>query len=311
MKQSLILFGFLALGAAVLPAQQAQSSALTPEQKDKVDAAVPKKAAAKPKKVRRLLVTNLCMRDGKVCEHSHASSVVGNYAIEQWGKKLGAWETVVSDDISLLKPENIKQFDAICFNSTFGVLTEDPVIRQSLLDFVKNGGGLLGIHGAAATFCQYPKYDQFPAFGEMLGGYENGGHPWRANETITIKIDDPKNPINKAFKGKEFEVQDEVFQFQDFYSREKLHVLASIDTAKTDMNPKRHFVKARAEDKDFAMSWIRDYGKGRVFYTSFGHNPDIFWNQALVDHFVAAIQYVMGDLKADATPSAKLVAGKK
>lgn len=310
MKRSLIVVASLALGAAALSAQQTPSAGLTPEQKEKVDAAIPKKAPARPKKVRRLLITNLCMRDGKVCEHSHPSSVVGNYAIEQWGKKLGAWETVVSDDVSMLKPENLKKFDAICFYNTFGVLTENPALRQSLLDFVKNGGGLLGIHGAAATFVQYPRYDQFPAFGEMLGGYENGGHPWKANETITIKIDDPKSPINRAFKGKGFEVQDEVFQFQDFYSREKLHVLASIDTAKTDMNPKRRFVKARAADKDFAMSWIRDYGKGRVFYTSFGHNPEIFWNQPLVDHFVAAIQYALGDLKADATPSAKLAAGK-
>lgn len=299
------------MGLAALSAQQTPPPQLTPEQKEKVDAVIPAKAPARPKKPRKLLITNLCVRDGKVARQTHQSVPVGNYAFEQMGKKTGAWETVVSDDISMLRRENLEQFDAICFYNTFGVLTEDPELRRSLLDFVKSGKGLLGVHGAAATFVQYPRYDQFPVFGEMLGGYENGGHPWKANETIAIKIDDPKSPINKAFKGKGFEVQDEVFQFQDFYSRDKLHVLVSIDTARTDMDPKRRFVKARAEDKDFAMSWIREYGNGRVFYTSFGHNPDIFWNPPLLEHFMSAIQYTLGDLKADATPSAKLAARKK
>ena len=57
------------------------------------------------------------------------------------------------------------------------------------------------------------------------------------------------------------------------------------------------------EDSDYALSWIRQYGRGRVFYTVLGHNPTLFANPALVRHMLGALQYILGDLPADATPS--------
>jgi type 1 glutamine amidotransferase len=48
-----------------------------------------------------------------------------------------------------------------------------------------------------------------------------------------------------------------------------------------------------------------------VFYSSLGHGAPVFWNAPLLAHFLAGIQYVLGDLKADSTPSAKLPAAKK
>ena len=137
----------------------------------------------------------------------------------------------------------------------------------------------------------------------MLGATENGGHPWKQHETITLKPEDASHPVNAAFGGKAFEVSDEVFQLQQPYSREKLHVLLGIDTTKTDMNPPRRFLPERLADKDFAISWVRAYGKGRVFYSSLGHNPHIFWNAPILQHFLAGIQFCLGDLQADATPS--------
>jgi type 1 glutamine amidotransferase len=59
------------------------------------------------------------------------------------------------------------------------------------------------------------------------------------------------------------------------------------------------------------MSWIKTEEKGRVYYSNFGHNPHVFWNPQLLQHFLAGIQYALGDLKADATPSAKLASGKR
>jgi hypothetical protein len=53
---------------------------------------------------------------------------------------------------------------------------------------------------------------------------------------------------------------------------------------------------------DLAMSWIRTHGQGRVFYSSFGHNPRMFWDGRILRHFLAGIQYALGDLQADDTP---------
>ena len=256
-------------------------------------------------KARRLLVSTLCVRDGRVIR-GHPSIPYANYALEQMGKKLGVWEVVFNDSIEMFRPQSLKQFDAICFNNTLGVLFEDAALKDSLLSWMSNGGGFAGFHAAAATFVQHPVYDQWPAFGQMVGGTENGGHPWKPNEKIWLKVDDPRSPLVKMFGAGGFEVADEIYQLQETTLRDRVRVLLSVDTSKTDMDPKRRFLKLRAADKDFPVSWIKPHGKGRVFYTSLGHNADIFWDTALLDHFLAGIQYALGDLKADNTPSAKV-----
>jgi type 1 glutamine amidotransferase len=290
-----------ALGLTLL-----HSQTLPPEQKQKIDAALPAKAPAKPRKPRRLLVINLEMRDGHPWHgSSHDTLPAANYAIGQMGKRTGAYEAVFSDNVEMFRPNRIGQFDAICFLNTVGVLFDDPGLKKSLLDFIASGKGFVGIHDAIATFVQYPKYDQWPAFGQMLGATENGGHPWDG-ETMTIKVDDPKSPLNAVFQGNEFQIADQAFQFQEPTLRDHLHVLLSIDVEKTGFYPRHHILPARKADRDFPVTWIRSYGEGRVFYSSLGHGAPVFWNAALLEHFLAGIQYALGDIKADSTPSAQL-----
>ena len=78
----------------------------------------------------------------------------------------------------------------------------------------------------------------------------------------------------------------------------------SFDVAKTDMNQGRECKACVRADNDYAISWVRSYGKGRVFYCSLGHNPDAFWNTPILEHFLAGIQFALGDLKANTKPSA-------
>jgi type 1 glutamine amidotransferase len=252
---------------------------------------------------RRMLVSNLSMRDGRpVRGSSYAAIPTANYAFEQMGKRTGAYEPVFNNDIEMFRPGKIEQFDALCFLNTVGVLFDDPELRKSLLGFIAGGKGFVGIHDAIATFVQYPKYDQWPPFGQMLGATENGGHPWDG-ETMTVKVDDPKSPINAVFRGQGFEIADQAFQFQEPKLRDHLHVLLSIDAEKTPFSPRRRILPVRAEDKDFPVSWIRSYEKGRVFYSSLGHGIKIYSNPMLLAHFLAGIQYALGDLKADSRPS--------
>ncbi|MCB1122384.1 MAG: ThuA domain-containing protein, partial [Verrucomicrobiae bacterium] len=201
---------------------------------------------------------------------------------------------------------NLEQYDAIILNNTAGMLTEDKQLQQDLLDYVYAGGGLIGTHAAGATFCQYPNFDLFPEFGDLLGGFESGGHPWKPHEYINLKMDDPDHPANLAFGGKNFEVSDEVFQFKDPWSRNRVRVLNSVDAAYTDMSPKRQMLPERRADQDFAISWVKNYGRGKVFYTSLGHNNHLFWNTPILQQLLDAIQFVTGDLKGPTTPSAKL-----
>ena len=267
--------------------------------------AIPGMAMVSPEKPRKLLVFNLDIWNGEI-RKGHPSVPYANYLLQLMGKKTGAYETYFSNDTMVFKSAYLNQFDAICFNNTVGVLFEDPVLRNNLLEFVYSGKGFFGIHAAGATFCQWPVYDQFPEFGEMLGGYENGGHPWKPHEWITLKMDEPSHPINRAFEGKGFDVSDEVFQFSAPYTRDRLRILLAIDTDKTDMSEERYILPERRADKDIAISWVRNYGRGRVFYTSLGHNAHINWNEKVLVHYLDGIQFVLGDLDAPATPGNKL-----
>jgi hypothetical protein len=243
--------------AAALGLKLIYGQTLPPEQKQKVDDAVPSKASAKPRRPRRLLVSNLVMRDGHPARgSSYATIPAANYAIGEMGRRTGAYEAVFSDDIEIFRRDRIKQFDAICFLNTAGVLFEDRELKKSLLAYIAGGKGFVGIHDAIATFVQYPKYDQWPPF-------------------------------------------DQAFQLQEANLRDHLHVLLSIDVEKTGFYPKHRILPVRMADKDFPVSWIRAYKKGRVFYSSLGHGAPVFWNAPVLEHFLAGIQYALGDLKAD------------
>jgi uncharacterized protein len=132
----------------------------------------------------------------------------------------------------------------------------------------------------------------------MLGGTENGGHPWNG-EVMTMRVEDPGNPINAAFGGKDFQIADQAFQLQEPVLRDHMHVLLSIDADRTGIAPNRRILPVRKEDMDFPMSWIRRHGKGRVFYTGLEHSAPVFWNAPLLAHLLAGIQYALGDLPAD------------
>ena len=261
----------------------------------KVEAAMPDKPTVKPGKPRKLLVFTLCKG------FPHDSVPLGTKTLELMGKKTGAFEATSSDDPKVFAADNLKQYDAVMMNNTTGNLFDDKDLRAALLEFVKGGKGLAGIHAATDCF-----YDRWPEYGEMIGGLFQG-HPFRK---IVVKNDDPTSPINAVFKGQGFEISDEMYTFKDPYSRDKLRILLSIDMQKTVLkdDEKRPGFKQgeNRNDHDYAISWIREYGKGRVFYCSFGHDHQIFWNTPILQHYLDGIQYAMGDLTADATPTNKL-----
>ena len=270
---------------------------LTPEERDRIEAALPKEAPAKPRKSRKLLVLDLNVAYG-----GHRSIPAENFALQQMGKETGAYEAVFSNDLDNLTYPKIKQFDAVYLNNTVGMIFVDPAVRNGLVRFVREGGGLGGNHGTSHASMDWPE------FHEMIG-VRRGVHR-ASTEKVWIKIDDPHSPLTAAFDGKEIFYEDEYFRFPNPpYSRDKLHVLLSIDVAKTDMNQGDVFVpgsNVSRPDADYAVSWIRDYGKGHVFFCILGHNPTLFTTPVLAKYFLAGIQFMLGDLKADATPSAKL-----
>ena len=131
---------------------------------------------------------------------------------------------------------------------------------------------------------------------EMMGG-KFTGHPWTANGTWAVKLDDPDHPLLKSFAGKGFKISDEIYRTDPpLYSRENQRVLMSLDMS----DPATKDVEGlKPEDTDTGISWIKPVGKGRLFYCSLGHNNHITWNRPILEYYLAGIQYAAGDLKVD------------
>ena len=156
----------------------------------------------------------------------------------------------------------------------------------------------------------------WPEFNTMIGGFFK--FHWNDGQDIAVKVDDPNSPLTKMFKGnpqlsKEFRgvklppmvIVDETYTFgRETYSRKNLHILTSIDYAKmTDVDKKKE-QNPRA-DGDYGLSWIRREGKGRVFYEAHGHNEAVYAITPMLEHLLAGMQYALGDLQADDSPSQK------
>jgi uncharacterized protein len=282
-------------------------------------AALPDKAPAKPKQPRKVLVL------AKAAGYVHSSIPLAAKTVEALGEKTGAWTATTSYDPAVINADNLKQYDLVFLDNTTGAFLDDPddpaatdARKKALLDFVRGGKGLAGIHAASDSYHtsggrgagpDAQPVGTWPDFNKMIGGFFK--FHWVYPQLITVKIDDPKSPLTAMFHGQEFEIHDETYTFaQDSFSRENVHVLTSIDYSKmSDADKAKEPAATKRTDGDYGLSWIRREGRGRVFYEAHGHSETIYAIRPMLEHVLAGVQYALGDLKADDSPSVK--PGKK
>jgi type 1 glutamine amidotransferase len=267
---------------------------VSPEERARIEAALPAKAPASPRKPRKLLVFDRQgIYNGKQYG-GHGSIPHANLAVQLMGEKTGAFTATLSSEPAAISAANLQQYDALYLNNTVGDVFDTPEMRAAVAGFVARGGGIVGNHGTSVASPQWTE------FGEILGA--TGASHREPTEKATINIEDPTHPIVRAFDGKPFEYVDEFYRLAAPYSRDKARVLLSIDPIATDMMQGRCYGRCLRDDNDYPVAWIRQHGKARVFYTSLGHNPDPFWDPRMLAMFLAGTQYALGDLDADATP---------
>lgn len=193
------------------------------------------------------------------------------------GKDSGKFEVTCSQDSRKeITAENLAKYDAVFFYTT-GELPLSETQKADLLDFVRSGKGFTGSHCASDTFYKWPEY------GNLVGGYFDG-HPW--HEKIKVEVENSDHPSMKHL-GKEFEITDEIYQFKAPYDRSKLNVLMH-------MKLKEGEKRGNRKDGDYALTWTKDYGKGRVFYTALGHREDVWEDPRFQTMMVEGILWSCG-----------------
>jgi len=205
--------------------------------------------------------------------HSYIPTAVE--ALTKLGERNGRFEAFATEECSSIAPESLGVYDALLFMTT-GELPMDDRQKQSLIGFVKAGGAFIGVHNATDTFYKFPEY------GEMLGGYFQG-HPW--TQEIRAVVEDRNHPSTRHLQER-FQVKEEVYTFKE-WRRDRTHVLISLDNTSVDLS------KGTREDQDYALAWCHGYGEGRVFYTGFGHFPQLWREEWFQKHLLGGVQWAM------------------
>jgi type 1 glutamine amidotransferase len=284
-----------ALGLTAAALLHLTACAQPPDQLAKVEQALPTKAPAAPKQPRNILVYS------RTAGFRHSSIPIGTRAIVLMGDKTKAYTAEATEDPSYFEPAKLAKFDAVFMLNTTGNCLRpkdgpdqdkrEEAYKKALNDFVAGGKGLIGVHSATDTYAQWKDYNK------MMGG-AFVSHPW--HQKVPVKNLDPTNPVNAAFGGKDFEIADEIYMFRDDTALPSdRRFLLSLDTTRM---AEKDAAKGKRSTGTYPISWVATYGKGRTFYCSLGHREEIFWNPTILQHYLAGIQYALGDLEADAAP---------
>jgi len=257
--------------------------------------------------------------------HGHASLPAAEEKTGEWGKANGFEVTALKgyepgvgkQDLSFFTPAYLNQFDGLIMMAN-GDIGLTPVQKKAIVDFVKGGKAFVGIHCATVLMYDYPEY------GEMLGAYYfnsiftpllGPNVPLTQRRFGVLKVEDTNHPATRML-GSSWPVVEEFYTFAtapwtasapelnisspgDFkapmgFSRERVHVLLSLDTEHTNLDGASPRARVR-KGGDYPQSWTRNYGNGRVFYTSLGHLAETFNNDSVFRaHLTGGIRWALG-----------------
>ena len=228
------------------------------------------------------------------------------------GRKSKAFEIHIGYDNENFDKKNLKKYDAVILNNSnpsgpdrdlFSELLKQNTTltnqeikvkatnyEQNLMKYVSKGGGLMILHGAITV------QNNSMAFSRLTGGSFDY-HP--KQQKIHVKEVDVNHPMVKAFKGKGLTHIDEPYFFKNAYFDYNFRPLLYMEVDKLEG------LKKEVDEKVIYVSWIKRYGKGRVFYSGPSHNAQSMDNPELLQYFLDGMQYVVGDLKCDDSPLKK------
>ena len=235
---------------------------------------VPAQAEVTPKHFKILVLTQSMGYTHSVVARPSGSPgtlSIAESALAEIGTKSGIFETECIQDATLITSEKLKTLDALIF-FTSGDLPIKPAAFTEIQKWLRGGKAFIGIHSATDTFKEFRPYY------EMIGATYLR-HPWTHGAAVTNL--DPTHPATKMFPA-EFEWHDELCE-QHYFDSRKVRVLLALNMAQS--SPKLA--------KMVPLCWVRDYGKGRVFYTNFGNSESAWSDTQFRAHLLGGVRWAL------------------
>lgn len=208
------------------------------------------------------------------------------------------FEVVPSKDGGMFEPDRIGQWDAFVFMTTGDLTTPgadknppiSPAGLQAFFDAIEAGKGFMGMHCATDTFGSHRKQGGEDPYIKMIGGHFAGhGSPQLAK----IEVADPKFPGAAGLGAGSFQIKDEWYSQK--YLADDLHVIL---TQVTEGMQGKEYNRG-----NYPETWARMQGKGRVFYTSMGHFPEVWESPGYQGLLLGALAWTTGQVEIDVTPN--------
>lgn len=178
--------------------------------------------------------------------------------------------------------EGLKSYDGVIFCNTTGELPLPD--GEAFGNWIKSGKAFVGMHAATDTL------KSMPAYYEMING-TFAGHPWGPGGSYTFTNHEPTHPAVSMFPA-EFQWKDEIYQYNNF-NPEVVRVLLSLDTTRSMPHASYHV----------PVSWVRDVGAGRLFYTSLGHNAGTWTDETYQKHITGGLRWALKLVDGPSAPN--------
>jgi putative membrane-bound dehydrogenase-like protein len=180
-------------------------------------------------------------------------------------------EPTYTEDMKDLNPETLARYDALLFYANIDTIA--PEQAKALLDFVAKGGGFVPIH--CASYCFRNNEEVVALIGAQFVRHGTGVF----RDTIAV----PDHPVMKGFSG--FESWDETYVHRKHNEKDREVLAYRID----------------AQGKE-PWTWVRTHGKGRVFYTAWGHDERTWGKPGFQNLLERGIRWASGGDPAIAGP---------
>ncbi len=186
-----------------------------------------------------------------------------------------------TDDPALFTPENLKKYDALIFSNTNNEVFDNEAQKKALQEYIRHGGGFVGIHSANAT------ERDWPWMWAMVGGkFVRHAH----HQTFTVQVVDSLHPSTAPLPAR-WTVDDECY-----YSNElnpDIHILLAADLTTVE-DPGRAEYPGRTFGDSFPLCWCHTYDGGREWYTALGHDASFYSDPLFRKHLKGGIAWVLG-----------------